>query len=110
MNTSQRARLEGAGWAIGDVAEFLDLSPDEAKYVELKLALVAGVRRSREKQGLTQSALAKKTGFQPVARGQDGGGDRSVTLDLMMRSLLAIGATTGEIAELIKRADRRRAA
>jgi hypothetical protein len=32
--------------------------------------------------------------------------DRSVTVDLMMRSLLAIGATPGEIARLIKRVQR----
>jgi hypothetical protein len=36
--------------------------------------------------------------------------DRSVTVDLMMRSLLAIGATPGEIAKLIRRVGTRRAA
>jgi hypothetical protein len=36
--------------------------------------------------------------------------DRSVTVDLIMRSLLAIGATPGEIAKLIKRMGPRRAA
>jgi len=36
--------------------------------------------------------------------------DGSVSLDLMMRSLLAIGATPGDIAKLIKRAETHRAA
>ena len=31
-------------------------------------------------------------------------GDRSVSLDLMMRSLLTVGATASEIAKWIKRA------
>jgi hypothetical protein len=37
-------------------------------------------------------------------------GDRSVSIDLLVRSLLAIGADPGEIAKLIKRADSKRAA
>lgn len=99
-----------AGWAVGDAADFLNLSPQEAQFVDLKLALAAGVRRFREKRGLTQTALAEQLGSSQSRIAKMEAGDRSVTLDLMIRSLLAIGAAPGEIAKLIRSAESRRAA
>ncbi|MBK1987062.1 hypothetical protein A0J48_005840 [Sphaerospermopsis aphanizomenoides BCCUSP55] len=32
-------RLEAKGWIVGTVAEFLELTPEEAALVEIKLAL-----------------------------------------------------------------------
>jgi DNA-binding XRE family transcriptional regulator len=110
MNSSQKARLARAGWAVGDAADFLGLSPEEAQFVDLKLALAAGVRRFREKRGLTQAALAVQLGSSQSRIAKMEAGDRSVSLDLMVRSLLAIGAAPAEIAKLIKSADSRRAA
>jgi hypothetical protein len=52
-----------------------------------------------EQLGSSQSRVAKMEAA-----------DRSVTVDLMMRSLLAIGATPGKIAKLIKRVETNRAA
>jgi len=110
MNTSKRARLQREGWAIGDTAEFLNLNPQEAQFVELKLALAAGVRQLREQRGMTQAALAEQLGSSQSRVAKMEAADRSVTVDLMMRSLLAIGATRGEIAKLIKRVETHRAA
>lgn len=39
MKAVKRKRLERAGWAIGDAADFLRLSDQEAALVEMKLAL-----------------------------------------------------------------------
>ena len=97
-------------WAVGDTAEFLKLNPQEAQFVELKLALAAGVRQMREQRGMTQAALAERLGSSQSRVAKMEAADRSVTLDLMMRTLLAIGATAGQIAKLIKRVDVRRAA
>ena len=110
MKTSKKARLQREGWAVGDAAEFLNLNPQEAQFVELKLALAAGVRHLREHRGITQAALAEQLGSSQSRVAKMEAADRSVTLDLMMRSLLAIGATAGEIAKLIKSVDTRRAA
>lgn len=110
MNTFKKARLQREGWAVGDAAEFLDLNPQEAQFVELKLALAAGVRQMREQRGITQAALAEQLGSSQSRVAKMEAGDRSVTVDLMMRSLLAIGATPGEIARLIKRVETHRAA
>ncbi len=98
----KKARLQREGWAVGDAAEFLNLNPQEAQFVELKLAL-AGVRRLREPRGMTQAGLAEQLGSSQSRVAKMEAGDGSVTVDLIVRSLLAIGATPGEIARLIKR-------
>jgi ribosome-binding protein aMBF1 (putative translation factor) len=102
MNTFRKARLQREGWSVGDTAEFLNLSPHEAQFVELKLALAAGVRQLRGQRGMTQAALAERLGSSQSRVAKMEAADRSVTVDLMMRSLLAIGATPGEIAKLIR--------
>lgn len=110
MNTLKKARLQREGWVTGDAAEFLNLNPQEAQFLELKLALAVGIRQLREHRGMTQAALAEQLGSSQSRVAKMEAADRSVSVDLMMRSLLAIGATAGEIAKLIKRVDTRRAA
>jgi DNA-binding XRE family transcriptional regulator len=110
MNGSKKKRLESAGWVVGDAAGFLQLSTEEARFVELKLALAAGVRELREREGLTQAALADRIGSSQSRVAKMEAGDRSVSLDLLMRSLLSIGATPAQIAKWIRRAEIERAA
>lgn len=38
MKTAKRKRLEENGWKVGSAADFLNLSPEEAEYVDFKLA------------------------------------------------------------------------
>jgi DNA-binding XRE family transcriptional regulator len=110
MNSSKKARLERNGWAVGDAAQFLNLTPEEAQLIEVKLALAAGVRQLRERRRMTQAALAEQLGSSQSRIAKIEAGDPSVTIDLMMRSLLAIGATPAEIAKLIQRVKTHRAA
>ena len=105
MKQTKKARLVAAGWVVGDAAQFLRLSPDEQRFVELKLALATGVRTLRERRGLTQAALAKHLGSSQSRVAKMEAGDASVSVDLMMRSLLRIGATAAEIAKLIRKAE-----
>ena len=39
MDEEKKKRLEAKGWKVGTVAEFLELTPEEAMLVEIKLAL-----------------------------------------------------------------------
>ena len=39
MKKATQRRLEAAGWRVGTVADFLGLSPEEAQFLEMKLAL-----------------------------------------------------------------------
>ncbi|MBN9660442.1 MAG: helix-turn-helix transcriptional regulator [Acidobacteria bacterium] len=110
MNSEKKKRLENSGWTVGDAASFLELSTEEAQFIEMKLALAAGVKQLREKRGLTQTALASLLGSSQSRVAKMEAGDRSVSLDLLVRSLLSIGASSGEIAKWIKRAETRSAA
>ena len=110
MNTEKKKRLERSGWKVSGAAEFLQLSAEETKFIDLKLALAAGVRELREKQGLTQTALAARLGSSQSRVAKMEAGDRSVSLDLLIKSLLTIGAGSADIAKWIKRAETTRAA
>jgi DNA-binding XRE family transcriptional regulator len=101
MDNAKRKRLEDAGWTIGSAADFLDLSADEAAFVELKLALSEELRARREDQGLSQTALAKKLGSSQSRLAKMEAGDPSVSVDLLIRGLLAAGASPKEIASAI---------
>jgi DNA-binding transcriptional regulator YiaG len=110
MKRIEKQRLERAGWVVGDSAQFLQLSVEETRFIELKLALATGVRELRERRRLTQAALAHRLGSSQSRVAKMEAADRSVSLDLLMRSLLAIGATASDIAKWIKRAGTARAA
>ena len=47
MKDIKRKRLEAKGWKIGSAAEFLQLSPEESAYIELKIALSKNLQRCR---------------------------------------------------------------
>jgi DNA-binding XRE family transcriptional regulator len=101
MDKNKRLRLEAKGWKIGSVDEFLGLTAEEATYVELKLALSQHVREYRQAKRLTQTQMARllKSSQSRVAKIETG--DASVSLDLLIRSLIALGATPRELGRMI---------
>lgn len=101
MDKDKRARLEAKGWRVGTVEEFLDLTPDEAAYLELKLALSEKVREYRQAKQLTQVQMAQLLGSSQSRVAKIENGDTSVSLDLLIRSLFALGATRKELARMI---------
>lgn len=110
MRRDKRERIERAGWTVGGTAEFLGLSAQESRFIELKLALASGVRRLRERRGMTQAGLARRLGSSQSRVAKMEAGDASVSLDLLVRSLLGIGAEPTDIARLIRGARKHRAA
>jgi len=110
MKRSKQARVKRAGWVVSDASEFLGLTEEEARFVELKLALAAGVRRFRERRGLTQAALAKQLGSSQSRVAKMEAGEASVSMDMMIRSLLQVGAKTADIATMIRHGRSGRAA
>jgi ribosome-binding protein aMBF1 (putative translation factor) len=109
MRKAKRMRLERAGWRVGSTREFLGLTDEEAAFIELKLSLAQSLRRERQRQGLTQMQLAKRLESSQSRVAKMEAGDRSVSLDLLVRSLLAIGTTKRQLARMIA-AERRSAA
>jgi DNA-binding XRE family transcriptional regulator len=99
MDKQKQKILEKKGWKIGSPAEFLGLSEEESSYIELKLS--NNLKKLRTEQKLTQVELAKilKSSQSRVAKIEIG--DPSVSLDLIIRSLLALGTSNKEIARAI---------
>lgn len=101
MLDSKRRRLEAKGWKVGTATEFLDLSADEALYVELKVALSRLLRSIRQDSSLTQNQLAKLVESSQSRVAKMEAGDPTVSVDLLVRSLLALGATVKELGRVI---------
>ncbi|MCL4704790.1 helix-turn-helix domain-containing protein [bacterium] len=103
MNAKKRTRLEAKGWRVGSAAEFLDLSEEEAAYVDLKLTFSENLKKRRQQKNYTQVELAKllKSNQSRVAKME--AGDPSVSLDLLVKSLLVLGTTKKDLAGMISR-------
>ena len=103
MHEAKRERLQGNGWKVGSVAEFLELTAEESALVEIKLALSRKLRQRRQDQ-MTQAELADKIhSSQPrIAKAENG--DRSVSIELLFRAILATGATPQDIGDTISHA------
>ncbi len=101
MDTAKRQRLEAAGWRVGTAADFLGMLPEEAAFVELKLALSKRLKQTRISQNLSQQALAEKIKSSQSRVAKMESGDPSTSVDLLVRALLSTGATARDIAEAI---------
>jgi DNA-binding XRE family transcriptional regulator len=101
MRESKRKRLETKGWKVGTAREFLDLSREEEAYIELRLTLAEGLKQRRIKRRLTQVDLAKAVRSSQSRVAKMEAGDPSVSLDLLVRSLIALGTSTKELARII---------
>lgn len=97
MKIDKLVRLQAVGWKVGSAEDFLQLSDDEARLVALKLALISAVKKSRVKRKLSQIDLAQRMKSSQSRIAKIEAGDRSVSLDLIVRALIASGATTREI-------------
>lgn len=101
MLKAKRNKIEKKGWKVGSVDEFLDLSSEESAYIELKLNLSANLKRLRTEQRLTQIELAKIIHSSQSRVAKLESGDPTVSLDLIIRSLLALGASKKELGRAI---------
>ena len=101
MKAEKRRRLEAAGWRVGDARDFLGLSDDEAEFVEIKLALARRLRELREKRNWTQADLAKHVGSSQSRVAKMEAADPTVSVDLLVRSLLAVGANRREVGRIV---------
>ena len=101
MRKTKKERLEQKGWKVGTVQEFLDLTGEDVAYIELKLRLSENLRQRRKRNNLSQVELAKMIRSSQSRVAKMEGGDPSVSLDLLIRSLLALGASSRELAKVI---------
>jgi len=83
------------------VYEFIGLSKEEMEYIELKLVLSQALTKRRKQSKLTQAQLAKmlQSSQSRVAKMEKG--EPSLSVDLLDKSLLAMGATKKSTAKAI---------
>jgi len=101
MRERKRKSLAARGWRIGSAKEFLGLTPAEQAFIELRLKLADGLKARRVQRKLTQVDLAKTLNSSQSRVAKMEAADPSVTLDLIVRSLMALGASNRELAQLI---------
>ena len=101
MRDEKKKRLEAKGWQIGTTKEFLGLSDEEAAYIELKIRLAESLREQRRNRRLTQVELARLVRSSQSRVAKMEAGDPSVSLDLLVRSLLALGTSRRELSRII---------
>ena len=102
MDKNGIKKLEEKGWKTGGIEEFLELSEEELAYIELKVELSEMVKDLRERQGLTQVKAAKLMKSSQSRLSKIEAADSSVSIDLQIRSLLALGASKEEIGQRIR--------
>ena len=101
MKAQKKKRIEAAGWRTGNAAEFLELNPEEEAFVELKLALADLLKEVRVKNQWTQTQTASRLGSSQSRVAKMEAGDPSVSVDLLLRSLLSLGASRKQVARAI---------
>src|SRR5438067_1304924 len=106
MRDDKRKRLEARGWRVGTAQEFLDLPPEEDAYIEIRLRLADGLKRRRLQRGITQAELAKAVRSSQSRIAKMEAGDPTVSIDLLIRTLLALGATNRDVGQLIAKGTR----
>ena len=104
MDKARQDRLTAASRRSGDAADFLELTEEEVAFVELKLALADYLRELRTRDSWTQSQVARRLGSSQSRVARMEAADASVSLDLLVKSLLALGASRDELGGVIARA------
>ena len=103
MKKMKQQRLEAAGWRVGTASGFLSLSPEEAALVEMKVLLGESLRARRESHGISQLALAKRLKSSQSRVAKMEAADRTVSIDLLVRGLIMLGARPRDIANALRR-------
>ncbi len=103
MKNARKKKLEAAGFKVGTVQEFLDLTDEDMEIIEMRVALARSLKNLRRRLKVSQMAFASKIGSSQSRVARMEAGDPSVSLDLLMRSLVKAGASRKEIGRAIAR-------
>jgi DNA-binding XRE family transcriptional regulator len=101
MKVEKKRKLESAGWRVGHARDFLELTAGEAEFVEIKLALARRLREMREERNWTQAEFARRVGSSQSRVAKMEAADPTVSVDLLVRSLLAAGANRREVGRIV---------
>ena len=103
MKKAKTERLDSAGWKIGTAANFLGLTDEEAALIEIKLSLARSIKERRLANNLTQKDLAGELGSSQSRIAKMEAADPTVSMELLVRSLLALGASQHDVGRIVGR-------
>ncbi len=100
MEKTKKNKLEANGWTVGDIDGFLGLDEAEMAIVEMKVALAKALVEKRKRSNVTQVNMAKIIGSSQSRVAKIEKADSSVSLELMIKSFLSLGATKKDIVRV----------
>ncbi len=99
MERKKKKTLETRGYVIGSADEFLGLSKEESEFVDMKMALAKELTTVRKRKNMTQVQVAKLIESSQSRVAKMEACDPSVSIDLLIRSLLALGTKRKTLAK-----------
>jgi len=101
MKQTKRRRLEDQGWRFGSARDFLELTGEDVEFIELHFALAALLAKRRKSLGYTQAEVADLIGSSQSRVAKMEAGDPTVSVDLLIRTLLALGVNRKQVGRAI---------
>jgi len=102
MEKKKRKKLEERGFRVGSTADFLELTPEEEAYIDIRLNISNLVKAQRAKRGWTQEQLARAIGSSQSRVAKLEGGDPGISMDLMIKALLRLGTSKKQIGKQLE--------
>lgn len=102
MDKKKRQQLLDKGFRIGSAADFLELTPEEEAYIEIRLDISNMVKAQRAKRGWTQDQLARAIGSSQSRITKLEGGDPGISMDLMIKALLRLGTSKKQLGKFLE--------
>ena len=102
MDKKRKQQLEEKGFRVGPAADFLELSPEEEAYIEIRLDISNMVKAQRVKRGWTQEQIARAIGSSQSRIAKLEGGNPGISIDLMFKALLRLGTSKKQIGKLLE--------
>ena len=99
MKAWEKTALEAKGYRVVDIDEFLGLTPEELRMVEIRVLVARLVRQRREAEKMSQQDLASRINSTQARISKIEAAAPGVSLDLMFRSLFAAGGSLSDIVE-----------
>ena len=103
MNKQRREKLEAAGFKVGTVQDFLNLTDEDVAYIEMRVALAKALKDLRRNLKVSQTTFAELVGSSQSRVAKMERADPSVSLDLLMKSLVRGGKKPKDIGRAIAR-------
>lgn len=100
MDKAKQKQLEAKGWRFGSVTEFLQLTPEEELYVDIKLRLSNALKQRRLEMQLSQHVLALRAQSSQSRVAKMEKADATVSIDLLIKTLLSTGVDTSWFSKI----------